>query len=115
MKALILAVLMAVSVNAFGAQVVEGSYDKETDSIALEVFYQGGCKDHKMEVRVNMCNRALPMSCVAQLVDNTEDDVCRAVVRKVINIKVDDIVGSLNVEKIMIKGANESAVLIDFK
>ncbi|MCC6138254.1 MAG: hypothetical protein IT287_06455 [Bdellovibrionaceae bacterium] len=114
MKALVTAIIMVVSMNAFGAEVVAGTYDKRTDSIALDVVYQGGCKDHNIQVRLNMCNRTLPMTCIADVVDNTEDDVCRAVVHKVVQIRVDDILGNLNVEKLTISGAHQSVVLIDF-
>lgn len=114
MKTLIATLLTVCSLQASAAQILGGSYDSTTDNIVLDVVYQGGCKEHVFKVRVEMCNRVVPASCQAQLVDHTEDDVCRGIVHKTIQIPADGVVGSYAIDKMWIQGDGESSSLIDF-
>jgi hypothetical protein len=115
MKTLLLSLITLTSVQAFSAEVVSGGYDYRSDNIVVEVVYQGGCKDHNLQLRLNMCNRSLPMSCVVDLVDNTEDDVCRGVLQKTFRFAADNVIGDLAVERLIIRGENETSALIEIK
>ncbi len=114
MKSLIALTLTLISLNVSAAQVLDGKYNLSTDTIELNVVYQGGCKEHVFEVRVEMCNRVVPASCEARLIDHTEGDVCRGIVQKTISIPAENVVGSYDIDKMLIKGDNESSALIDF-
>lgn len=116
MKTFIATLITLCSLQASAAQILDSSstYNKATDTIQLEVVYQGGCKDHDFEVRVEMCNRSIPASCEARLVDHTEDDACRGIVQKTIFIPAEDVVGSYEIDRMLIKGDGESSALIDF-
>lgn len=114
MKTIIATLLTIFTIQASAAQILSGTYDPSADNIVLDVVYQGGCKEHVFQVRIEMCNRATPASCVAQLVDQTEDDVCRGFVQKTIRIPAEGVVGSYDIDQMLIKGDNESSALIDF-
>ena len=113
MKTLIATVLTLLSINAFAAEITGGMYDKSSDDIVLNVVYQGGCKDHNFEIKIEMCNRAVPATCTAKLVDRTEDDVCRGFVQKTVRISAEKALGSMSIDELLIKADNESSVLID--
>lgn len=114
MKSVILVIISLLSSAAMGAQIVSGSYDVSSDSVILEVVYPGGCKEHEFQVRLNMCNRAVPTSCNAELVDMVTDDFCRGLIQKTVVIPAQTFMGTLNIDSVMIQGKNESSVVIDF-
>lgn len=114
MKSLIATIITFASLNVFAADIQGGYYEKETDSIVLNVVYQGGCKEHVFKIQLNQCNRAMPASCQARLIDNTDDDVCRGFVQKTIAIPAAQAVGSMNIDKMLLVGDNETSALIDF-
>ena len=102
------------SANTFGAQIVSASFDRATDTILVDVVYQGGCKEHRFEVRLNLCNRAIPKSCSAELVDHTQGDACRGLMTETVRIPADTVVGGFDIEKLFIKGLNDTSALIQF-
>lgn len=113
MKTLIATLLTLLSLNAAAAEITSGLYDKSSDSIVLNVIYQGGCKEHNFQVQIEMCNRTVPATCTAKLIDRTEDDVCRGYVQKTVRISAEKAIGSMSIDQLLIKAENETSVLID--
>ena len=103
------------SANVFGAQIVGGSYDQASDMISVDVVYQGGCKEHNFEVRLNLCNRSMPATCSAELVDLTQGDVCRGFMTETVKIPASTLVGGFDVETLFIQGQNDTSTVIEFQ
>lgn len=114
MKTLIATFITVVGLNVNAAEIQSGHYEKESDNIVLNVVYQGGCKEHVFKIKLNQCNRAMPATCKATLVDNTEDDVCRGFVQKTVVIPAAHAVGTVNIDQLIVIGDNETSAVIDF-
>ena len=112
--AIFLMSLMA-SWGVMGAEVVSGSYDYRTRSIVVDVVYQGGCKDHVIQLHVNACNVANPATCVVEVIDRTQDDACRALIHKTIRVPEEALVGEMTLEQVIVLGDHDSAKVIEIK
>lgn len=49
------------------------------DALVIDVRYQGGCKKHDFQLKLDSCSYGLQNRCEATLIDATFDDFCEKI------------------------------------
>ena len=85
-----IALSFLVAQNAFGLDIVSGQYDVDREVLQLEVEYTGGCYEHDFSLEISeFCLQGWPVVCDAVLVDHTEEDSCKMLVRETVEFEMD--------------------------
>ena len=59
------------------------------DTIEIDVTYGGGCEEHTFELQpTGQCTKSIPAQCSLKLVGLTNNDNCRALVRKKVTFSI---------------------------
>ena len=118
MKTLILVLLSINFLSAANAASVRScAYSSTTHAIELDVVYTGGCKEHDFQLKiVDACLESFPVQCVANVVDYTLDDPCKAIISKKISVSLKDaglLDDTFNGAHLTIKGDLNSSCVLD--
>ncbi len=73
-----------VASSSFAAEVKSARLSANGKNLEVDVFYGGGCKEHNFTLQVGGCLESFPVQCGVELVDNTHDDFCEALVGKTV-------------------------------
>ncbi len=70
-----------LTLNLYGAVVLDGFYDQENDELTLDIVYSGGCVEHDFYVLPDTaCMESFPMQQNARLIDEGEEDPCDGII-----------------------------------
>ncbi|MES2504746.1 MAG: hypothetical protein V4534_07705 [Myxococcota bacterium] len=99
MKAFIVLALV-LSNFCFAVEVIQTSYNANTDMLEVEVQYVGGCVEHRFQMNILECvlsktpNMGLINICDAQIMDVTRElDSCESIVRKTLRVQLTSLSG----------------------
>ena len=116
--ALTIAMFAALTITAnvaSAAHLKDARLNLENQTIELDVVYNGGCVEHNFELEVRSCNRTLPMSCVARIVDSAQSDSCRAVISETVEVSAVELLEKMALSEVVILGAGDSAVHVQVR
>jgi hypothetical protein len=98
--------------SANSAEVHAAQLNMKSSNIEVEITYSA-CRPHEFEMQMKSCTRAKPANCVAELVDLSPADVCRAFITGTVEVPVAQLLENRFVNHLIVVGAEESAVEID--
>lgn len=115
MKFLILQVIATIVMfsNPAGAAVTILEARMGQDAVQVDVVYGGGCKEHTFSLKKMVCTRTTPMTCSYELIDEVQDDPCRALVHQTVELPLTEEVLSGNVEQMILMDSQKEFTVLE--
>ena len=107
----IIAVIVMIS-NPAGAALIQGVRMTES-GVQMDVVYGGGCKDHVFSLKRMVCTRSTPMSCALELIDEGQDDPCRALIPQTIDLPLDSNILSGQVNQLIFMDSEKNITTVE--
>lgn len=115
MKMTIFSLLMVFGSWASAVQIEEARFVPEKQAIEMDVIYKGGCEEHTFRLEVQSCNRSMPMTCVAKLIDEQTQDACRGIIKTTIQMPAQNFYNDQILDGLIILGDYDTAANVVFE
>lgn len=73
---------LTIASSTYGANITDARVSLDNKTLEIDVNYGGGCKEHEFELDINECLESSPVQCTAELLHNTNGDLCEAIIGK---------------------------------